>query len=156
MKVFEWGSGGSTIYFKDKAFSWISIEHDPDWYRKIKKMGGNVFLEKKENYIHSLVPSSLIIVDGILREECMMRALEEESLVICHDARRWQYLPYVQKFPWNHKVGDDLFIMASPTLSSEFSDRLLPFELRSSESTSYPWDATHGWGQSLEKAGFHL
>lgn len=32
MKVFEYGSGGSTLYFAQKADKLFSIEHDPEWY----------------------------------------------------------------------------------------------------------------------------
>ncbi len=37
MIVFEWGSGGSTIYFSKKAKKIISIEHNSKWYKKVSK-----------------------------------------------------------------------------------------------------------------------
>jgi len=36
MRVFEWGSGASTIYFLRKVRSLISIEHDLEWFKKVK------------------------------------------------------------------------------------------------------------------------
>ena len=37
MTVFEYGSGGSTIFFSRYVKEIISTEHDPDWYRKVLK-----------------------------------------------------------------------------------------------------------------------
>lgn len=34
-KVFEWGSGGSTIFFAMRAQQIISIEHDTEWYHEV-------------------------------------------------------------------------------------------------------------------------
>lgn len=33
--VFEWGSGGSTVYLADKVRSIISVENDPEWHKQI-------------------------------------------------------------------------------------------------------------------------
>ena len=43
MKVFEWGSGGSTLYFAKKVAKIISVEHDEAFYKEVS----NVIL--KEN-----------------------------------------------------------------------------------------------------------
>ena len=32
MKVFEYGCGGSTLFFADRGCSVISVEHNPEWY----------------------------------------------------------------------------------------------------------------------------
>jgi hypothetical protein len=32
MKVYEYGSGGSTLYFADHVASVVSVEHDKEWY----------------------------------------------------------------------------------------------------------------------------
>jgi hypothetical protein len=37
MVVFEWGSGGSTIYISKRVKRLISVEHDPEWYNKVQK-----------------------------------------------------------------------------------------------------------------------
>ena len=34
-RVFEWGSGGSTLYFLEKAGKVVSVEHDPAWHQKV-------------------------------------------------------------------------------------------------------------------------
>lgn len=37
-KIFEFGVGGSTIYFGKKASEIISCEHDPNWFEEVKKV----------------------------------------------------------------------------------------------------------------------
>jgi hypothetical protein len=37
MRVFEWGSGGSTIFLSERAGQVFSIEHDQKWYALISK-----------------------------------------------------------------------------------------------------------------------
>jgi len=37
MKVFEWGSGASTVYFAKRVERVVSVEHDGNWYRKTGK-----------------------------------------------------------------------------------------------------------------------
>jgi hypothetical protein len=34
---FEWGSGGSTVWFAANTCSLVSIEHHPDWYRSVSR-----------------------------------------------------------------------------------------------------------------------
>lgn len=34
--VFEWGSGGSTLYFARRAHRVVSVEHNPDWHRAVQ------------------------------------------------------------------------------------------------------------------------
>ena len=36
--VFEWGSGGSTIFFMKHVLKVISIEHHKEWYRRIRDL----------------------------------------------------------------------------------------------------------------------
>jgi hypothetical protein len=36
-KVFEYGSGGSTIYFARQVAEVISVEHDAAWYRRVRE-----------------------------------------------------------------------------------------------------------------------
>lgn len=37
MKVFEWGSGGSTIFFAERVEEVVTIEHDKNWYAPVSK-----------------------------------------------------------------------------------------------------------------------
>jgi hypothetical protein len=41
-KVFEFGGGGSTTYFLDKAAEVVTVEHDPEWFHLLQnKIGSN-------------------------------------------------------------------------------------------------------------------
>jgi hypothetical protein len=37
MRVFEYGSGGSTVFFASRVQEVISVEHDQEWHRKLQK-----------------------------------------------------------------------------------------------------------------------
>lgn len=38
MRVFEYGCGGSTLFFADRVNEVVSVEHNQEWYVKIKKV----------------------------------------------------------------------------------------------------------------------
>jgi hypothetical protein len=38
MKVFEYGSGGSTLYWASRVSQVVSVEHDRSWYEKMKSV----------------------------------------------------------------------------------------------------------------------
>jgi predicted O-methyltransferase YrrM len=37
MRVFEYGSGGSTLFFGERAKVLVSVEHDREWYKVLKQ-----------------------------------------------------------------------------------------------------------------------
>jgi hypothetical protein len=37
MRVFEWGGGGSTVYFARRVREVISVEHQADWYHEVAR-----------------------------------------------------------------------------------------------------------------------
>jgi len=37
MEVFEWGSGGSTLFFASRVHFVVTVEHDPNWYAIVSK-----------------------------------------------------------------------------------------------------------------------
>jgi len=41
-KVFEWGGGGSTLFFKKMGCCVTTIESDPTWYEEIRRRSGIV------------------------------------------------------------------------------------------------------------------
>jgi len=58
MRVFEYGSGGSTLYFADRVKHLISVEHDKYWHSKVqrivnKRKIGNIELILREPQITS-------------------------------------------------------------------------------------------------------
>lgn len=58
-RVFEYGSGNSTLFFAERVHTIYSIEHDPDWYQKmLEHIAGkeNVELTLKEPIQTKLTP----------------------------------------------------------------------------------------------------
>jgi|TARA_R110001583_G_scaffold17957_11_gene72161 hypothetical protein len=52
--MLEWGCGGSTLKFSQNVKEYYSIEHNKDWYNKIKNI-----LSPKENIFMHYVPNDL-------------------------------------------------------------------------------------------------
>ena len=101
ISLFEYGLGNSTRYFSKKVIHHNGVEHDQSWFAKIEKeLGGDNFKFVDEaNYVSSISDFgkkyNLIIVDGILREKCLMYCkdfLEEDGVIILDDAERNEYV----------------------------------------------------------------
>lgn len=122
-RCLEWGSGGSTNYFPREHECiryWLSIEHDPEWYAKIKDLvPEKVDLEllDKDNYYadiwkrHRNYPRiyDFILVDGIFRRECLIIArglLAVGGIVLLHDSGRGEYTPSYGLYPYQEKLCD--------------------------------------------------
>lgn len=45
MKVFEYGAGNSTLYFRGACAEVVSVEHDPVWYEKLRKQHPDLDIE---------------------------------------------------------------------------------------------------------------
>lgn len=86
-RVFEWGAGGSTLFFAQHAKRVSSIEHDSKWYEKVV---GELLVRAIKNVKLEFAPDSfeyvesirhrvhffdLILVDGIQRNACVFMAL---------------------------------------------------------------------------------
>ena len=102
MELFEWGSGGSTLFFSQKVKKIISIEHDKEWYNyEINKLSNlknlelyliepeqngiyknkrkgyeNLYFDSYVNFIDKYDKFDVIIVDGRQRNECFKKALQ--------------------------------------------------------------------------------
>lgn len=50
-QVFEYGSGGSTVFFAEKVHQIVSIEHDADWYSLV---AAHIYQKKLSNVIYIL------------------------------------------------------------------------------------------------------
>jgi hypothetical protein len=46
MHVFEYGSGGSTVFFTRRVERLVSVEHDPEWYMRIRDRIGKIASER--------------------------------------------------------------------------------------------------------------
>lgn len=85
-KVFEFGSGASTLWFSQKINHVKSVEHNEDWFNLVKKNilnNTNVDLtlkRNKKNYLDFISNGNdkydLIFIDGVYRIECLKRSLK--------------------------------------------------------------------------------
>ncbi|MBB3696186.1 FkbM family methyltransferase [Flammeovirga yaeyamensis] len=87
LNLFEYGSGNSTLWFSDRCQSVHSVEHDKDWYMKIKNnIPSNVkyvFKSLEENYEDTVLESpnlfDIVVIDGRKRVKCAYASLEKLS-----------------------------------------------------------------------------
>jgi len=113
-RIFEWGSGGSTLRMANHptVLSVDSVEHDREWMEKLK----DVLDQPKIKVHYSPYPDiypyvdgryeryHLIFIDGREREECLREAkgrkLLEGGVVILHDAERERYQEPMRLFSY--------------------------------------------------------
>ena len=103
-RVFEFGSGNSTIWFASRVNFIISIEHDREYYLKIKKKLSSFdniqydFRDLTENYSSSILEFNdsfdIIIIDGRQRVDCVrnsLKALKNDGVIIWDNSDRPEY-----------------------------------------------------------------
>lgn len=89
--VLEYGAGASTIWWGDKCKSVFSIEANKEWFEKVgeavKASNGFIALEYRDcnegdqtkidfyTQIPDWIEPDIVVVDGILRYECILKAL---------------------------------------------------------------------------------
>jgi len=79
--VFEYGTGFSTIWWKNHGANIYGVEHNKNWYEKINgKELGYITLENSiHNYPHSInifdKQFDVIVIDGLVRYECVEPAV---------------------------------------------------------------------------------
>lgn len=102
MKVFEFGSGYSTLWFSKRVKQIVSVEHNSKWANIISNKlpdNGKIVLVKDEmKYPMEVMRHGLfniILVDGIMRNECIqigINALEKDGVIILDNAERNEYI----------------------------------------------------------------
>jgi hypothetical protein len=79
-RVFEFGSGMSTLWFAERCKEIVSVESNPVWHQSVSKMTTGlrnvrlILAGSKEEYLRALETGDrfdLILVDGLHREECV-------------------------------------------------------------------------------------
>lgn len=63
MNVFEYGSGGSTLYFSKKAKSIVSVEHNKTWYEEVFNV---IFKEEITNCKYFLIEPKKSLLAKVL------------------------------------------------------------------------------------------
>lgn len=107
-KVFEFGGGGSTVWFANRVGEVVTVEHDPDWFPVLESAVGSrpgctlIHRTAQDNYadyITSIDPFEdatfdAVVVDGRERVRCLERALTKVrpgGLLVLDDANRTRY-----------------------------------------------------------------
>ncbi len=108
MRAFEWGAGGSTLWYARRVKELVSIEHDSDWYGQVRDELAvlnirNVILRWMpdgdfECYATVVIlfdePFDYIAVDGRARIKCIERAipkLKSGGVLMLDNSERPEY-----------------------------------------------------------------
>lgn len=103
-KVFEYGSGSSTLFYAKRVGKVVSVEHDQSWYQKIvgsKPENAEMIFTKLETGGEYSKKAALleekfdiIIVDGRDRVNCCLesiQALSPSGVIVLDDSERKEY-----------------------------------------------------------------
>lgn len=140
LRILEWGSGGSTVYFTqflrdhNIPYEWTSIEYNKKWFERVQEEvksdantklvlfdSGNDAILQPDNTMDEYVtyPGTLgmkfdfILVDGRKRRRCLLAAKEVVSphgFVFLHDAQRAYYHPAFEAYPRGRFVAGRLWM----------------------------------------------
>ncbi|WP_316807675.1 FkbM family methyltransferase [Pedobacter agri] len=104
--IFEYGSGNSTIFYAEKAGSVTSVEHDKNWFDKVKGSSPSnaemIYCELQRDGEYSKKAAligkkfDIIIVDGRDRVRCCkysLEALSKNGVIVLDDSEREVYNP---------------------------------------------------------------
>ena len=104
MKVFEFGSGNSTLWFAARVASVVSVENNPEFYTEMTEkiqLVSNVTYELRhlnKNYSQKILEYEeafdIIIIDGRERVECVkncLQALKKDGVIIFDNSDRARY-----------------------------------------------------------------
>jgi hypothetical protein len=86
--IFEYGAGSSTLFWAKRAKQVITVENDPEWYRRISSLVPEnvklILVENKEDYSRAIYrfpeKFDIILVDGFAgfpRYDCAVAALAQ-------------------------------------------------------------------------------
>lgn len=118
-RVFEWGSGGSTVYFARRGCRVTAVEHDPVWAARVESLLARpaaagageaeivVVPGDGPAYVAAIAghgPASLdlVVVDGRQRAACLLRALDHVrpgGLLVLDDSEREAYAEALAAVP---------------------------------------------------------
>ncbi len=109
MRVYEYGSGGSTLWWAKKAKDVTSCEHDQEWHEYLKsRMPSNTILRyaplAKDEYVNDIKQHNkkfhIIMIDGRERVKCSRVAtdfLTNDGVIIWDNTERERYTPGVKR-----------------------------------------------------------
>ena len=98
-RIFEYGSGNSSLYWRERAQHVTSIENNLEWYNHLKLLVKSnhklVFASDTERYVQSIAKENrlfdVIVIDGIERLACAKIAVDFLALngMIIFDNSDW-------------------------------------------------------------------
>lgn len=101
MRIFEWGSGNSTLWWSKRVRSVFSVEDHPAWFDAMQSsLPGNarIMFAKNETYVRSIShiggKFDIIVVDGSHRDLCLQEAkknLEVNGFIVFDNADRKEH-----------------------------------------------------------------
>ena len=131
-KVFEYGGGGSTLWFLDRGAEVVTVEHHPEWAARLETLSSSerwTLLAKSDadqyaDYVQSIneFPADhfdVVVVDGRERVRCAREALRHVrpgGWLVFDDVDRDRYLHGLAEIPWPRRdvIG---FAPAKPSLA---------------------------------------
>ena len=103
-KVFEFGSGNSTLYFLSKGCEVTSVEHDFDWAERVYKSACAFDYQQKLNLVKAAQPYfdqyvdtgyDITVIDGRDRVACFAQVLKslnnKKQLIVFDNTERLDY-----------------------------------------------------------------
>lgn len=130
--VFEYGGGGSTLWFLDRGHDVVTVEHDPEWAERLSGLVSDsnwtLLHRSSENLYSAYVDSvdnypegwfDVVLVDGRERVRCALKAaghVRPGGWLIIDDFDRDRYGAGLVGLRWPRRdvVG---FAPAKPTLA---------------------------------------
>jgi hypothetical protein len=104
-RIYEFGSGNSSLFWAKIAKEVVSVEHDEKWYTsRLNFRKPNLILKhrKDEHYSASILEEDgefdVIVVDGVLRDRCCEQALKKLKrnglLILDNSDRASEFVDY--------------------------------------------------------------
>lgn len=129
MSVFEYGCGGSTLWWASRVKEVVSIEHDEKWYKEIvSKIPDNVCISHIEleyggNYSKKIKEFKnrfdIVVIDGRDRVNCAINcldALKPDGVIIWDNSDRPEYIDGYN-FLINHNFKKIEFVGMCPVVN---------------------------------------
>jgi hypothetical protein len=104
-RVYEYGSGNSTLFYSQIVGSVNSVEHNKEWFNRIRnKVGPNVEIKFQEldingKYCRSILEQGgvfdIVIIDAEDRVNCLINCvskLSETGVIVLDDSDRTEYM----------------------------------------------------------------
>ena len=94
-KVFEYGTGYSTIWWQNKKVNYHAVEDNKQWYDMIKDKTNIKHEPNYNKYMKSIYDYNykfdVIVIDGVVRFDCIKPALEKikDDGMIIYDNSDW-------------------------------------------------------------------